>query len=361
MTHEPITVAPREDLTWLSWLRVVAICFVVTIHTVGHDAIAPDARETLRGQLAIFLDIAGSFAVPVFVMGSGALLLDPRRYPGDGPFLRKRVARLAPAIVFWHLWYWALIEFYLDRDLTFGEFLADSLNGELYSALYFFWIVIGLAVVSPVLVPFLTGASRRKAIIAGGLALGMTTLTLATMRLRGSSVAFADNAFTWWVPYLGFFILGWALRGVVLRSWALALVALGTAGLTAVLPWQWKNPEGWTWWATYVPASYYSLSVALQAIGIYLVFQALIRPGGLLGFLTGPRIARIARSLGDATLGVFALHLTVLLAVREWGGLGSEPASDRASFMLARLAVVIVVTYVLVLVLRKVPVVRRLL
>ncbi len=359
MTTEQTAAAPGEDLTWLSWLRFVAICFVVTIHTVGSDAVAPGARDTLRGQLAIYLDIAGIFAVPAFVMVSGALLLDPRRYPGDGPFLRKRVVRLVPAIVFWHLWYWAVIVFYLDRDLTFTEFVASSMRGDLYSALYFFWIVFGLAVISPVLVPFLAAASRRKALIAGGLALGMTTLMLATMEFRGSSIAFADTALTWWVPYLGYFILGWALRGLVLRSWALALVAVGTAVLTAVLPWQWRNPDGWEWWATYVPASYYSLSVGLQAIGIFLIFQALIRPGGLLGFLTGPRISKVARSLGDATLGVFALHLTVLLAVREWGGLGSEPTSDGARFMLARLAMVIAVTYGIVLMLRKVPVVRR--
>lgn len=94
----------------------MAIGSVVTIHVAGHGAVTRDARETLRGQLAFLLDTAGAFAAPVFVMVSGTLLLARSRYPGDGGFLRKRLLRRVPSIVFWHLWFWTVLEIRKDRD-----------------------------------------------------------------------------------------------------------------------------------------------------------------------------------------------------------------------------------------------------
>src|SRR5690606_9146707 len=136
-------------------------------HTEGYDAIAEDARSTTVGTITIWLDIAAVCAVPVFVMLSGALLLDPSRYRGHGTFLRKRAARLVPAVVFWHLWYWALISYRDDAVLPWDDFLVLAVNGQLYTALYFFWIVIGLALLTPVLIGFVASSSRLAIVVAG--------------------------------------------------------------------------------------------------------------------------------------------------------------------------------------------------
>ena len=197
-------------------------------------------------------------------------------------------------------------------------------------------------------------------ILAGTAAATMTSLTMATQGWRGASDAFVNTAWTWWIPYLGFFILGWGLRGVVLNGWRLGLVGLGTAALAALLVWQWRNPAAPDWLQTVAPVNYYGISTALYACGVFLACQGLLRPDGPLGVLTRGRVARAARTLGDVTLGVFALHLTILLLVLELSSLGSEPASDGALSMLLRLAVVIVGTFAIVVVLRRVPGVRRL-
>ncbi|KGN40903.1 hypothetical protein [Knoellia aerolata] len=69
----------------------------------------------------------------------------------------------------------------------------------------------------------------------------------------------------------------------------------------------------------------------------------------------------MGRKLGDATLGVFALHLTVLYVVLELPWIGGTAVSPTGAEMLARVLVVFVATYAVVLVLRRVPVVRALL
>src|SRR5690606_23528722 len=91
-----------HTLAWVSWLRAVAIGAVVLIHTVGATAGGPGSTTTVDGWVARALDLPFLWAVPVFVMLSGALSLDPGRYRGSGDYLRRRVWRLVPAVVVWN-------------------------------------------------------------------------------------------------------------------------------------------------------------------------------------------------------------------------------------------------------------------
>ena len=352
--------ATREDLSWTSWLRFVAICAVVTIHTVAYNAVEAGARETVRGTVAIYLDVLGVFAVPVFVMLSGAFLLDPSRYGGAKGFLSKRALRLVPAIVFWHLWYFALRRLVLDQDLTIGDALAKAVDGELYGALYFFWIVLGLAVVTPVLIPFIGQATRTHVLVAGTAALLMVALSQASLQGRSADDVFVETAWTWWIPYLGYFLLGWALRRVVLRGWRLVAAGLVVVGLGCLMPWHWRNPAAPQWLDAYTPAWYYSVTAMAYSVAIYLVFQSLIRPEGPLRAMARPRMSRLGRTLGDATLGVFVLHLTVLLWVFEWPVIGGDRSASGLLVLLLRVLAVLSTTYVIVLVLRRIPGVKRL-
>ncbi len=349
---------PGAGTAWLSWLRVFAILGVVTIHSVGATAAGPDARETLRGQLAIVLDIGAIFAVPVFVMLSGAMMLDPARFTTPGDFLRRRAARLVPAVIFWHAWYVGIRLFVLDEKLTADEITARILNGQLYTALFFFWIVLGLSVVAPVLVPFVRDHGRRATLVAGVVAALVPAVTVATTGLRDTSSSFVTNAWTWWVPYLGVFLLGYGLRGVVLRGWLLAVAAAATVGLGVLLSWQWRNESAPELLQTVSPVSYYGGGVIVYACLVFLVFQGLFQPDGPLRFATRPTAVRLGRLLGDATLGVFALHLTVLLAVQRWHWFSDERAVATTHDLLLQVAVVAVATYAIVLLLRRIPFVR---
>jgi surface polysaccharide O-acyltransferase-like enzyme len=352
---------PGAGTAWISWLRIVAIAGVVTIHTVGGTAAMPGARETWRGQLAIVADIGAIFAVPVFVMISGALTLDPSRYTGPAAFLRQRALRIVPPLVFWHAWYLGIVLWIRDQPLTVQQTARLIMNGQLFTALYFFWVVLGLSLVSPVLIPFLSSVGRRGAVVAGLAAAAVPALSISTMGLRRAPVALMDSAWTLWLPYLGVFLLGWGLRGVVLRGPALVATGLGTLAMGLLLAWQWRNPAAPGWLQTLNPVSYYGFGAMAYSCGVFLVAHSLVRPGGALAIASRPRAVRLGRLLGDATLGVFALHLTIVTLLLRLPMIGGAPASPTGLEMVARVVVVLLVTYPLVLVLRRVPYVRALL
>ena len=352
-------VAP--GLEWVSWLRVLAITAVVAIHVVGHDAIVPGARETFHGNLAIWLDFGSDFAVPVFVMVSGALLLDPARYAGAGDFLRKRALRLVPAVVVWHLLWWVFLLTVLGEDVGVRAFVAQSATGRLYTALYFFWIVLGLALVTPLLVPWVSSVGRRAVVVAGAALVGMTAASAAAEGLLGLPTAWVQTVWTWWIPYLGLYLLGWGLRDVVLRGWLLAATAAGAVGIGVLQWWLWENPAVPELVRQLLPTTYYGVQVQVYAVLVFLVVKSVVRPDGALGALAAPRAAAAGRVLGDATLGVFVLHLMVWNLMLSLPALGGEKAADSVPQMLGRVAFVLVVTYAVVLLLRRLPVVRRVL
>lgn len=355
------SVPGGTTLHWVSWMRWLAIAGVVTIHVVGGTAAAPWARESRLGQLAILLDIGFVFTVPLFVMISGALLLDPRRYRGPREFLRRRTLRIVPALVVWHFVYWGFRVFYLGKEDGFGAFLRLSVTGDLYPHLYFFWIVLGLAVVAPVLIPWIASATKGAVLLGGCAAAAMPIFTVTSQLALGREPVWVDTPWTWWIFYLGFFLLGWGLRDTVLRGTTLVLASVTAIALAVLLSWQWRNPDAPTWLQILSPVSYYGVGVHLYAVLVFLVVKSLIRPGGVLGALTGPRAARVAVAVGGATMGIFALHMVFVQFALQLPVIGGDNVALSSEQLVARASCVFLATLVTVLVLRRVPFVRSVL
>ena len=313
--------------SWLSQGRVL-------IHTAGLTAVAPTARATTRGQLAIALDFSSRWAVPVFVMVSGALLLDPSRYRGAGDFLRRRALRLVPAIVVWHLVYPAYLVAFTNAHITAAYAIQLTLQGRLWTALYFFWIVLGLAIITPVLVPWIAASSRR-AVSAGRRARGVPpSPQLVTAPIRRTDLVWVETPWTWWIPYLGYYLLGYALRDTVLTRWRLALTSAAVAvGGSALLTWQWRQSEGVVAaraLRTRRVLHYRRSSSCDRRVGLSTCTASSVEDG-LLRALFRPSAARVARRLGDATLGVFGVHLLVIEGLLRLPLIGGNQAANSVS------------------------------
>ena len=88
---------------WIDYLRVIAILAVIFIHSSTSFYSRFNQIGPPDWWLANLLNSASRFAVPLFVMISGALLLG--RNETIGGFYRKRAIRLLPAIIVWNLFY----------------------------------------------------------------------------------------------------------------------------------------------------------------------------------------------------------------------------------------------------------------
>ncbi|WP_298749319.1 acyltransferase [uncultured Serinicoccus sp.] len=347
---------------WISWLRCLAVYGVVLIHTVGATATAGAQGETdpVDGWVARALDLPLLWVVPVFVMVSGALALDPARYPGAGEFLRRRVWRLVPAVVVWNLVY--VVYLSLTRPGWWAgpaEAVQRVLVGEVAPHLYFLWIVLGLSLLTPLLLPWLARTGRRAWLVAAAGAYAVPVLSLWPLGPGGEPVGVTHAAWTWWLPYLGAYLTGWALRGVRVPDRLLPVLVLVVVALSVLLTWQWSNPAAPTWLQDWAGAHYYSPTVAVLSVAVYLLAQALLEPGGAQSVMTSDRVMAVVDPVGRATLGIFAMHFLVLLVGTDTGVLGAPVAPWPV--LLARFVLVAAVTTGLVLLGRRVPGVRRVL
>ena len=154
----------------------------------------------------------------------------------------------------------------------------------------------------------------------------MLTVPVRTDVLWKADMSWVETPWTWWIPYLGYYLLGYALRDVVLRGWRLALAAAVAVGLTAHADLAVGTEAGLGGvLERYLPAeAYYSVTLVVLAVAIFLLARALVRPGGWLGVLSARGPALAGRRLGDSTLGVFAIHLLVLQAVLRMPVIGGR-------------------------------------
>lgn len=376
-TETPVITG--DSFAWISWLRVLAITGVVFIHTAGFNAGVADARYTAEGQLGIALDFSSRWAVAVFVMVSGAILLEPGRYKGAGDFMRRRTLRLVPALIFWHVVYLIYLINFTNQPMDLQRTFELILTGRLFTTLYFFWIILGLALITPILIPWIAAATRRgELLVAWGAAL-LPALTLVSVPIRTGGTAWEvdmgwiENPWAWWIPYLGYYLLGYALCGVVVRGFWLIFPIIGAVGGSALLAWQWEKTgdvNGWFdtdptntlagWLEHYAPAeSYHSPTLLIVAVSVFLLGRSLIRPAGVLSVLCRQAPSYLGRNLGNATLGVFALNPLMVELMLGLPLIGGAHAASSVGLLLWRCAFVLVACYLISLAAARIPYARR--
>lgn len=313
-TEKPATGRPARNIG-MDVLRIVSICGVVAIHVFGlRVAVAPKAGRSWWTATAI--DIGFIWVVPVFVMISGALLLGSRQLTeAPGSFYRRRAARLLPALIAWHLVYLVGIRIWLRHEhLTTARILQLIYDGSVFTQLYFLWLILGLYAVAPLLAAFLRagGEARARATAAAVLAATVAAFMLPSI-LTSFHVArpITLNVFTYWMPYVGYFLAGYALRNVRLKGWRLPAVAVPTVLLGVFTVWHYGRPGHLPVIDVVVRESYLGPFVALMALGVFVVVLSVFADVRL-----PRRGAAVVVALSNASFGVFLVHLVILEPIR---------------------------------------------
>ena len=305
------------------------------------------------------LDMGSRWAVPIFIMVSGALLLGQRADEGPWEFYKRRIRRIAIPLVVAHIGYFVIRATLLQQVLTPRIVVYDLLAARVYSQLYFFWILLGLYLVTPLLRAALAGRGTKALITIGaaGIAFMWAVGAGATaMRVLGHPVTvWQPAALTLWIPYLGYYLIGYALRGVTLGRAGLAAGVVVFVLANAVVIWNYTTSPGPVLAALF-GGGYQGLPVAAAAISLFLIARTVLHPASRLAL--SPSTAAMRR-LGELTLGVFMVHLVVMLYAERLPGLSAGTASLSIVATLILWAVVLTGSFAVCALLARIPVLRR--
>lgn len=221
-------------INYLNGLRLLATLAVVWLHT---SAGVLDARNVACADDKFWLSVykyCMQFSVPIFVMISGALFLNPAKETGFGLMFKKYVKRIALALLLFGL-PMCFAETYFSNSGGVFNSIAHFLKGHSWSHMWYLYMLIGLYLTTPIIKPFVEKASDREWMAALTLMFVMSSL-LPKLNTMGAGIG------NWMVistPYIFIYMLGYWLcwkapRWLVGSKAPIAMVALICLGLIVV-------------------------------------------------------------------------------------------------------------------------------
>lgn len=300
---------PPTRTLWMDSARVLAIGVVVLIHVLAPTV---EGRQVEIGSapwwVANALNSAGRWCVPVFLMISGALALDPARVARPRDFYRKRWQRIGVPLVFWTLFYLTFRGLVLGQDVSVGGAAERVARGAPFLQLYFLYILAGLVLITPFLKVITRHATWRMTLGFGVVLTVLGVIDQVASYLGGVG---EPNAATRFLPFAGYYVLGWCLRDVLLaRRWVVVvwLLFAGSVVLTAVLAA--VNDFGSLGRYAY---GFLSPTVAVMSVTAFLLLHRLLRVRGAL-----------LRRWAPLAFGVFLVHGALVYGFRSTVGLPTD-------------------------------------
>ncbi|CAM2059725.1 putative poly-beta-1,6-N-acetyl-D-glucosamine export protein [Desulfovibrionales bacterium] len=348
-TVDPPTNTKR--LVWMDILNLVAILGVVTIHTTGYMA-ALSLTDTENWWAATIANCAGRIGVPLFLMCSGAILLTERQIPSASAFYRRRLPKLLIPLLGWSIIFY-LVYSRLSTDFAYGwwSWARHVTEGTLVPHFWYSYMLVQVYLAAPFLLALRHQLGETGMWLLVALCFGLNALNPYCL-IAEFQFHFGYAIFT---VYVGYFILGTLLvrQEVRLPNWLLAGVAV--TGISMAV---WGS-----WWLNHIKAPDTSLFQRYEALHLLAASSAVFLLARRLGPRLPSRLGSWLTRLTANTYGVYFCHVLVcdLLARQRLSTyILAEAWHNPWTGILASTALVYGLSLLLVLLIQRVPLLRRL-
>ncbi|MFN0292689.1 acyltransferase [Pedobacter helvus] len=282
---------------YISNLRNIATFAVILLHVTAPFVLKFNKISFASWQLANLLDSMLRFGVPVFVMISGAVLLD--RSEPLNIFLGKRLKRIFLPFLFWSIVYFIFIyagNFQKFSISQLAQILTDKLLKGTYYHLWYIYMILGIYLFVPIVRKWVQNSTKQE--------LHYFLLLWAITLFINTDVAkyIPSIEVLYFSKYLGYLVLGYYLDHYVVTKRSrnnvyfilfilgVALTFLSTSYLTVT-----ANQLNITYY------NYLSPNVCLIAIGIFLLGKSLLH-----------QTNTTFTSLDRHSYGIYLAHVLVL-------------------------------------------------
>ena len=209
------------NLFWIDALSVFSTFAVIVLHVSAKVVIGTKDTASLNWWIGNFIDSSVRWCVPVFVMISGALLLDPTKKESVSGFLKKRAARILLPLVFWTLIYILHLAKIKTFSLTYT--LLKILIGYPYPHLWYLYMLLGLYLTVPFLRTYIRSSSYKERY---QLIFFIFLFASITAMIKFFLFNNTPTIFTLFIPYIGYLLCGYQLRLIGKTKASVKLICL---------------------------------------------------------------------------------------------------------------------------------------
>lgn len=356
MREEPTGAFPLP----VDLIRVFAIILVIMLHVTNafYFTFYKGPYDAASWWTFTVYKSVSLPCVPLFIILSGALLLQPSKV--NEPikvFLKKRLSRIGLAFVFWSFVYLAWGFTVTKFPVTLDNVVQGILMGWFESPYYHFWflyVIFGLYLITPIL----------RAVVAFNkpnllrYLIGLWFVGVAVVPLLPFFFGYSLNGSVFVIGgYVGYFVLGVFLKNVRFKpALVYGFIALGVA-LTIVSTWIMTFPlralgQGGFFF------DYLTINVIITSVALFMFLSRF--PADWPG--SNRRYAKkLVQAISNNTLPIYLFHVLILeaLQIGVFGFRINLAVNPVIQIPLVTIAVLFITTG-LVLVMKKVPVLKKL-
>jgi surface polysaccharide O-acyltransferase-like enzyme len=348
-------------------IRTVAIIGVILLHASNDLTVQQmNQFEIIRWCTVDVYQSVGRLGVPLFLLLSGALLLQPSKV--DEPlrvFFKKRWARIGLPFIFWGAAFFAWDFLVEHQAFTSSAIIQGVLTGPYYH-FWYLYLLVGLYLLTPILRVVMIRASANliKYLLIVWL-VGASLLPVASLL---TTYHLESNVFEF-TGYAGYFILGAYLLTVRLRrstllifmSLGIALTAIGTYAIAATI--------GGT--TMYFFQDYLSPTLILAAVMLFLLLNTIQVPSSQTmvneketkpAKSSHPKLGKLLSVISQNTLPIFLFHVMILESLQN-GYFGFAINGNTINSIIGvplMTVITLFISLVIIVPLKKVPILRKL-
>ncbi|MDD3182850.1 MAG: acyltransferase family protein [Alphaproteobacteria bacterium] len=293
-------------MTWLDNSRILAIFIVILLH-VSVGVAWPTEAGSLLWYYTTSTDILVRCCVPLFVMISGALLLDPNKQESLSDFYRKRFSKILLPLIVWSLFYivWGYYRENIQEEFSVSYVVKRLASGKPYYHLWFMYMLMGLYAFTPVFRAVVAHLKTKELVFF----IAMTFVIETIQAVYEAWYVGESNLFlTWFLTYVPFYFTGYLVRSQTLPistgKLALIVLGIGIAG-PALACWTALNLHNGE-----VGYFYKNLCATniLFAVALMFLLKRMDRP--VFG-------AKVTATLASFTFGIYFLHMVPLAYLHD--------------------------------------------
>lgn len=304
-------------LAYADLLRVLATLAVIVLHLAGSQIQAVGVNTAAWTSFHVY-DSLVRWCVPLFVMLSGAFLLDPQKSERLSS-LFLRTLRIFVALVVWAALY-ALADHALSGgNLSWAGFqsaLWSAVLGNTHYHLWFLYMIIGLYLVTPILRAFVRGASRADFHYFFLLTFLVAILLPTLLKFRPSqtlSLYLNRLNIQLVLGYVGYYVAGYYLKHYTIGRIAQAIIyVLGIGGAFLTL-WGTSLLSRRAGTLNDLLYGYMTPNVCAMAVAVFVLFRYLLGANE-----KSPR-RRLLSGVARISFGIYLVHDLFIMLLRNLG------------------------------------------
>lgn len=338
----------------INFLKAIAIIAVVVLHASATVLINIDITLHLPSwTVANVFDSITRWCVPLFVIISGYLLLDPVKLDEDcKTFYKKRLNKIVIPLIFWSLFFLilSLVRLHIkNSELDIYKDVFDPiLYGKPFYHMWFLFMILGLYLITPFLRIMILKITRDKLFVFMIVSYIISMIFFNCMRYYNINIYFIFE----WINYLPYFLTGYFLREASKRYLKLTLIVFILAIVFTILITQYLsiNYEISKQYGMYF-YGYLTPNIVLMSVSLTYVLFYYIQNNKI-------KFYRWVEYLGRESLGIYLIHPLFILGFNLTFGIPSSVVTTFLFIVLVSISSILL-SIIVLNILRKISILQN--